>query len=70
MKIAIATQDFTEVSGHAGQTRQWLRRRRAVSSSAIVSGLTSGISTGSNKNASASSRSAATPASTEDSIPC
>ena len=24
MKIAIATQDFTEVSGHAGQTRQWL----------------------------------------------
>ena len=24
MKIAIATQDFVEVSGHAGQTRQWL----------------------------------------------
>ena len=24
MKIAIATKDFTEVSGHAGQTRQWL----------------------------------------------
>lgn len=24
MKIAIATQDYTEVSGHAGQTRQWL----------------------------------------------
>jgi len=24
MKIAIATQDFQEVSGHAGQTRQWL----------------------------------------------
>lgn len=24
MKIAIATQDFSEVSGHAGQTRQWL----------------------------------------------
>ena len=24
MKIAIATQDFTKVSGHAGQTRQWL----------------------------------------------
>ncbi len=24
MKIAIATQDFTTVSGHAGQTRQWL----------------------------------------------
>jgi len=24
MKIAIATQDFTEVSGHAGQTREWL----------------------------------------------
>ena len=24
MKIAIATQDFTEVTGHAGQTRQWL----------------------------------------------
>lgn len=24
MKIAIATKDFTAVSGHAGQTRQWL----------------------------------------------
>lgn len=24
MKIAIATQDFTKVSGHAGQARQWL----------------------------------------------
>ena len=24
MKIAIATKDFTEVSGHAGQARQWL----------------------------------------------
>lgn len=24
MKIAIATKDFAEVSGHAGQTRQWL----------------------------------------------
>lgn len=24
MKIAIATKEFTEVSGHAGQTRQWL----------------------------------------------
>ena len=24
MKIAIATRDFIEVSGHAGQTRQWL----------------------------------------------
>ena len=24
MKIAIATQDFTVVSGHAGQARQWL----------------------------------------------
>lgn len=24
MKIAIATQDFTQVSGHAGQARQWL----------------------------------------------
>lgn len=24
MKIAIATKDFTTVSGHAGQTRQWL----------------------------------------------
>lgn len=24
MKIAIATKDFTKVSGHAGQTRQWL----------------------------------------------
>lgn len=24
MKIAIATKDFKEVSGHAGQTRQWL----------------------------------------------
>jgi predicted Fe-Mo cluster-binding NifX family protein len=24
MKIAIATKDFQEVSGHAGQTRQWL----------------------------------------------
>ena len=24
MKIAIATKGFTEVSGHAGQTRQWL----------------------------------------------
>lgn len=24
MKIAIATKDFTQVSGHAGQTRQWL----------------------------------------------
>lgn len=24
MKIAIATKDFNEVSGHAGQTRQWL----------------------------------------------
>lgn len=24
MKIAIATKDFTVVSGHAGQTRQWL----------------------------------------------
>lgn len=24
MKIAIATKDFSEVSGHAGQTRQWL----------------------------------------------
>lgn len=24
MKIAIATQDFIEVSGHAGQARQWL----------------------------------------------
>ncbi len=24
MKIAIATKDFTEVSGHAGKTRQWL----------------------------------------------
>ena len=24
MKIAIATRDFTAVSGHAGQTRQWL----------------------------------------------
>jgi predicted Fe-Mo cluster-binding NifX family protein len=24
MKIAIATHDFTAVSGHAGQTRQWL----------------------------------------------
>jgi predicted Fe-Mo cluster-binding NifX family protein len=24
MKIAIATQDFDKVSGHAGQTRQWL----------------------------------------------
>lgn len=24
MKIAIATKNFTEVSGHAGQARQWL----------------------------------------------
>ena len=24
MKIAIATKDFQKVSGHAGQTRQWL----------------------------------------------
>uniref|UniRef100_Q47G08 Dinitrogenase iron-molybdenum cofactor biosynthesis domain-containing protein n=1 Tax=Dechloromonas aromatica (strain RCB) TaxID=159087 RepID=Q47G08_DECAR len=24
MKIAIATQDFAKVSGHAGQARQWL----------------------------------------------
>jgi predicted Fe-Mo cluster-binding NifX family protein len=24
MKIAIATKEFAEVSGHAGQTRQWL----------------------------------------------
>lgn len=24
MKIAIATKDFSTVSGHAGQTRQWL----------------------------------------------
>lgn len=24
MKIAIATKDFNQVSGHAGQTRQWL----------------------------------------------
>ena len=24
MKIAIATKDFTDVSGHAGQARQWL----------------------------------------------
>lgn len=24
MKIAIATKDFVEVSGHAGQARQWL----------------------------------------------
>lgn len=24
MKIAIATRDFTAVSGHAGQTRHWL----------------------------------------------
>ncbi|MGE5471316.1 MAG: NifB/NifX family molybdenum-iron cluster-binding protein [Bacteroidota bacterium] len=24
MKIAIATRDYTQVSGHAGQTRQWL----------------------------------------------
>ena len=24
MKIAIATKDFTAVSGHAGQSRQWL----------------------------------------------
>ncbi|MDE2442448.1 MAG: hypothetical protein KGP14_15640, partial [Betaproteobacteria bacterium] len=24
MKIAIATQEFVKVSGHAGQTRQWL----------------------------------------------
>lgn len=24
MKIAIATKEFTTVSGHAGQTRQWL----------------------------------------------
>ena len=24
MKIAIATKDFSSVSGHAGQTRQWL----------------------------------------------
>lgn len=24
MKIAIATKEFTAVSGHAGQTRQWL----------------------------------------------
>ena len=24
MKIAIATKNFTEVSGHAGQSRQWL----------------------------------------------
>jgi len=24
MKIAIATKEFTSVSGHAGQTRQWL----------------------------------------------
>lgn len=24
MKIAIATKDYAEVSGHAGQTRQWL----------------------------------------------
>jgi predicted Fe-Mo cluster-binding NifX family protein len=24
MKIAFATKDFTAVSGHAGQTRQWL----------------------------------------------
>lgn len=24
MKIAIATRDYTEVSGHAGQTRHWL----------------------------------------------
>jgi predicted Fe-Mo cluster-binding NifX family protein len=24
VKIAIATKDFREVSGHAGQTRQWL----------------------------------------------
>ncbi|WP_153145875.1 hypothetical protein [Dechloromonas sp. H13] len=24
MKIAIATKDFTEVSGHAGQAREWL----------------------------------------------
>lgn len=24
MKIAIATKDFTAVSGHAGKTRQWL----------------------------------------------
>lgn len=24
MKIAIATKDFSEVSSHAGQTRQWL----------------------------------------------
>ena len=24
MKIAIATKDYTGVSGHAGQTRQWL----------------------------------------------
>jgi hypothetical protein len=24
MRIAIATNDFTAVSGHAGQARQWL----------------------------------------------
>ena len=24
MRIAIATKDFTAVSGHAGQARQWL----------------------------------------------